>query len=71
MITEETVKKLDSMRVGDLYVQGASCTELSRQFKVSTNTLRQYFIIKKIPLHPAKRRPSLRSTAPIGEKFGM
>ena len=71
MITEETIKKLDDLKIDELYQNGASTAELRKEFHLAYNTLRQYFIIKKIPIHPARRRKSLRPPAPIGQKFGM
>lgn len=71
MITDETIERLDNLRIGEQYVEGKSTTELQKEYKFSWNTLHQYFIVKGIQTRPAKRRESSRPKAPIGAKFGL
>ena len=71
MITEETTKKLDDLKIGEKYLNGKSTTEIQKEYKISWNTLHQYFILRHIQTRPAKRRESLRPKAPIGVKFGL
>lgn len=71
MITEETIERLDNLRIGEQYVEGKSTTELQKEYKLSWNTLHQYFIVKGIQSRPAKRRESSRPKAPKGAKFGL
>lgn len=71
MITEETIKKLDDLKIGEEYLNGKSTTEIQKEYKISWNTLHQYFILRHIQTRPAKRRESLRPKAPVGAKFGL
>ena len=71
MITEETIKKLDDLKIGEEYINGSTTTEIQKKYSISWNTLHQYFIVKGIQTRPAKRRESLRPKAPIGAKFGL
>ncbi len=71
MITEETIKKLDDLKIEEEYINGSTTTEIQKKYSISWNTLHQYFIVKGIQTRPAKRRESLRSKAPIGAKFGL
>ena len=71
MIKEATIIKYDELQLGQKYLDGMTITEICKQYNIGQNSLRQYFIIKNIKTRPAKKRKSLRSKAPLGEKFGL
>lgn len=71
MITDKTVEKLDSLNIGQEYLDGATTTEIQEKYHIGWNTLHQYFIVKGIQTRPAKRRKSIRAKAPKGAKFGL
>lgn len=71
MIKEETIKKLDDLKIGEEYMNGSTTTEIQKKYGISWNTLHQYFIVRGIQSRPKKRRETLRPKAPIGAKFGL
>ena len=71
MIKEETIKRLDNLKIGEEYMNGSTTTEIQKKYGISWNTLHQYFIVKNIQTRPKKRREILRPKAPIGAKFGL
>lgn len=71
MITEDTIKRFDDAEVISKYRSGMTFAEISKELKTGYNQLHQYFILKGESARPSKRRKSIRSKAPIGEKFGL
>lgn len=70
MITNKTIQKLESFNIETLYTKGESTESLSKKFKVSTTTIRQYLRIKGVPIRSAKNVRT-RSLAPKGSIFGL
>ena len=48
MITEETIKKLDGLKIEEEYINGSTTTEIQKKYSISWNTLHQYFIVKRV-----------------------
>lgn len=71
MIKEETIRRLDDLKIGEEYMNGSTTTEIQKKYSISWNTLHQYFIVRGIQSRPKKRRETLRPKAPIGAKFGL
>lgn len=71
MIKEETIRRLDDLKIGEEYMNGSTTTEIQKKYSISWNTLHQYFIMRGIQSRPKKRRETLRPKAPIGAKFGL
>lgn len=71
MIKEETIRRLDDLKIGEEYINGSTTTEIQKKYGISWNTLHQYFIMRGIQSRPKKRRETLRPKAPIGAKFGL
>ena len=39
MIKEETIKKLDNLKIGEEYMNGSTTTEIQKKYGISWNTL--------------------------------
>lgn len=71
MIKEDTIEKLDALKVDEEYLNGSTMAEIQNKYGISWHILHQYFIVKGVQTRPAKKRESLRPKAPVGTKFGL
>ena len=71
MLSIKSIEKFDNEHVIDMYNNGMTLSEIAKKLGTGYNQLHQYFIIKNAPTRKAKRRVSIRNTAPKGQKFGL
>lgn len=71
MLSIKSIEKFDNEHVIDMYNSGMTFAEIAKKLGTGYNQLHQYFIIKNVPARKAKRRTSIRNTAPKGQEFGL
>lgn len=71
MLSTKNIEKFDRLNVIQMYNDGMTFAEISKEIGTGYNQLHQYFIIKGIEARKPVKRASLRNNAPVGQKFGL
>lgn len=71
MLREDTIKKFDELNLVDLYNNGETFTSLGKKYHVWYGAAKEYLIQHGVKIREDKKRPELRETPPVGQKFGQ